>query len=104
MLIYVNSYDPLLTLAKALGGDGAMPLFSHASLSRVICEAAIRFAWLTDPGVSSEERIMRGAAALYDSAGERSKGSAGSRPNAPASAPVTKCPAVAPKNATTSRS
>jgi hypothetical protein len=74
MLIYVNAYDHLLTLAKALGGDGAMPLFSHASLSRVICEAAIRFAWLTDPGVSSEERIMRGAAALYYSADERSKG------------------------------
>jgi len=74
MLIYVNTYDHLLTLARDLGGDGAMPLFSHASLSRVICEAAIRFAWLMDPGISSEERIMRGAAAPYYSAGERSKG------------------------------
>ncbi len=74
MLIYVNAYDHLHTLARDLGGDGAMPLFSHASLSRVICEAAIRFAWLMDPGISSEERIMRGAAAPYYSAGERSKG------------------------------
>jgi hypothetical protein len=73
MLIYVNAYDHLLTLARDLGGDGAMSLFSHASLSRVICEAAIRFAWLMDPGISSEERIMRGAAALYYSADERSK-------------------------------
>jgi hypothetical protein len=74
MLIYVNAYDHLLTLARDLGGDGAMSLFSHASLSRVICEAAIRFAWLMDPGISSEERIMRGAAALYYSADERCKG------------------------------
>ena len=41
---------------------------------------------------------MCGAAALYYSAGERSKGSPGSRPNASTSAPVTTCPTVAPKN------
>ena len=51
-----------------------MPLFSHASLSRVVCEAAVRFAWLMDPGISSEERIMRGAVALFISAEERYKG------------------------------
>lgn len=51
-----------------------MPLFSHASLSRVVCEAAVRFAWLMDPGISSEERIVRGAAALYYSADQRFKG------------------------------
>jgi len=73
MLIYVNAYDHLLTLARALGGDGAMPLFSHASLSRVVCEAAVRFAWLMDPGISSEERIVRGAVALFVSADERLK-------------------------------
>lgn len=73
-LIYVNAYDHLLTLARALGGDGAMPLFSHASLSRVVCEAAVRFAWLMDPGISSEERIVRGAVALFISADERYKG------------------------------
>jgi hypothetical protein len=73
ILIYVNAYDHLITLARDLGGDGAMPLFSHASLSRVICEAAVRFAWLMDSDISSEERIMRGAAALYYSSDERSK-------------------------------
>jgi hypothetical protein len=74
MLIYVNAYDHLLTLGRVLGGDGAMPLFSHASLSRVVCEAAVRFAWLMDPGISSEERIVRGAVALVVSADERFKG------------------------------
>lgn len=74
VLIYVNAHDHLLTLARALGGDGAMPLFSHASLSRVVCEAAVRFAWLMDPGISSEERIVRGAVALHVSAYERVKG------------------------------
>jgi hypothetical protein len=74
MLIYANAYDHLLTLARILGGGGAMPLFSHASVSRVVCEAAVRFAWLMDPGISSEQRIVRGAVALFISADERSKG------------------------------
>jgi hypothetical protein len=52
-LIYANAWDHLISLARVLGGDGAMPLFSQASLSRVVCEAAVRFAWLMDPDVSS---------------------------------------------------
>jgi hypothetical protein len=74
ILIYVNAYDHMLTLGRALGGDGATTLFSHVSLSRVACEAAVRFAWVLDPGLSSEERIMRGAALLLVSAEERLKG------------------------------
>ena len=74
VLVYVNAYDHLLTLGRILGGDGAMPLFSHASVSRVVCEAAVRFAWLMDPDSSSEKRIVRGAVALLDSAEERVKG------------------------------
>ena len=74
-LIYANVYDHLITLARVLGGnDAAIPLFSHASLARVVCEAAVRFAWLMDPDASSEQRIMRGAAALQYSAEQRSKG------------------------------
>jgi hypothetical protein len=73
-LMYVNAWDHLITLARVLGGDGAMPLFSQASVSRVVCEAAVRFAWLMDPEVSSAERLVRGAAALQYSADERSKG------------------------------
>jgi hypothetical protein len=71
-LIYVNAYDHLLTLARAL--DGSMPLFSHLSVSRIVSEAAVRFAWLMDPDISSYERIVRGAVALYDSADQRLKG------------------------------
>jgi len=73
-LIYVNAWDHLITLARILGGDGAMPLFSQASLARVVCEAAVRFAWLMDPDVSSAKRLIRGAVALHYSAEERSKG------------------------------
>jgi hypothetical protein len=73
-LIYVNAWDHLITLARVLGGDGAMPLFSQASLSRVVCEAAVRFAWLMDPDISSAKRLARGAVALHLSAEERSKG------------------------------
>jgi hypothetical protein len=63
-----------VTLGRVLGGDGAMPLFSHQSVSRVVCEAAVRFAWLMDPEINSEERTVRGAALLYDSADQRLKG------------------------------
>lgn len=73
-LIYVNAWDHQVTLARILGGDGTMPLFSQASVSRVICEAAVRFAWLMDPDTSSAKRLVRGAVTLYYSAEERSKG------------------------------
>ncbi len=74
VLIYVNAYDHMLTLGRALGCDGATTLFAHVSLSRVVCEAAVRFAWILDSGVGCEERIMRGAAALLVSADERLQG------------------------------
>jgi hypothetical protein len=73
-LICVNAYDHLLTLARALGSDGAMSLYAHSSLSRVVCEAAVRFAWILDSDIGSEERIMRGAVALLVSADERLRG------------------------------
>jgi len=74
LLICVNAHDHLLTLGRALGSDGAMSLYSHASLSRVVCEAAVRLAWILDSGVGCEERIMRGAVALLLSAEEQLKG------------------------------
>jgi hypothetical protein len=73
-LIFVNAYDHLVTMGRVLGGDGAMPLFSYSSLSRVACEAAVRFAWIIDVEVSCEERVMRGAVSLLVSANERLKG------------------------------
>jgi hypothetical protein len=77
VLIYINAYDHMQTLGRALGGDGATTLFSHVSLSRVVCEAAVRFAWALDPAVSAEERIVRGAVLLLTSAEERLKGATG---------------------------
>jgi hypothetical protein len=66
-----------LRLGRALGGDGATTLFSHISLSRVVCEAAVRFAWVFDPEASPEKRIMHGAALLLASADERLRGAVG---------------------------
>src|SRR5205814_284544 len=51
----------------------AVPQLSPARLSRVVCEAADRFAWLMDPSIPSEGRIVRGAVALFVSADERFK-------------------------------
>lgn len=73
-LIYVNAWDHMMSLARVLGGDGAMSVFTQASLSRVVCEAAVRFAWLMDPHISSAKRLVRGAVALHYSAEERSRG------------------------------
>ena len=61
VLVYANAYDHLHTLGRVLGGDGSMPLFSQATVSRVICEAAVRFAWQFDANISSDERMVRGA-------------------------------------------
>lgn len=94
-LIYVNALDHLITLARILGGDGAMPLFSQASVSRVVCEAAVRFAWLMDPGVSSAKRLVRGAVALHLSAEERSREFARFPPNASPRRPTSRCSTAA---------
>lgn len=61
-----------------------MSLFSHQSASRVACEAAVRFAWLMDPGISSEERITPSAIALVNSAEERLRGIRQRPPGTPA--------------------
>jgi hypothetical protein len=61
-LIYANAYDHLISLKRILGDDGTMPVFSQASVARVVCEAAVRYAWLMDPKVSSAKRLVRGAA------------------------------------------
>jgi hypothetical protein len=73
-LVFANAYDHLHTLGRSLGTDGSMPLFSHTTTSRVVCEAAVRFAWQHDSSVSSEERLVRGAVALLDSEEQRLKG------------------------------
>ncbi len=73
-LILVNANDHLNSMARLLGSDGAMSLFSHTTLSRSVCEAAIRHAWLTDSSISYEVRITRTAAMLYYGAENKLRG------------------------------
>src|SRR5260370_562570 len=47
---------------------------SQGSGAGGVCEAAVRFAWLMDPDISSAKRLVRAAVALHFSAEERSKG------------------------------
>jgi hypothetical protein len=73
-LMFINAYDHLVSMGRLLGSDGAMSLFAHVTLSRSVCEAAIRHAWLLDPAISYEERITRSAAVLFGNAENRLKG------------------------------
>jgi hypothetical protein len=72
-LLHVGAYDHLASLARLLGSDGTMSLFAHSTMSRVICEAAIRLAWMIDSEVTHSERLSRGAASLYASVENRLK-------------------------------
>jgi hypothetical protein len=73
-MIFVNGHDHLSSMARLLGSDGAMSLFSHTTMSRSVCEAAIRLSWLLDPEISFEERITRSAAVTYYSIKSKLKG------------------------------
>ncbi len=73
-LVLVNAYDHLVSMARLLGSDGSMSLYAHTTLSRSVCEAAVRHAWLLDNALSFEERIVRSAAGLVASAENRLKG------------------------------
>lgn len=73
-LTYINAYDHLASMARVLGSDGAMSLYSHTTLSRSVAEAAVRHAWLLDPSASYEERVTRYAAVTYYGADNKLKG------------------------------
>lgn len=73
-LIFVNAHDHLASMARLLGSDGAMSLYAHTTMSRSVCEAAARVAWLLDPAISYEERITRSAAMAYSGAQNKLKG------------------------------
>jgi hypothetical protein len=75
-LILANALDHLVTMERVLGGDGSVSLFSHTTLSRTVCEAAVRIAWLLDSSIPYEGRIARSAAGLFASAEARLKGAA----------------------------
>jgi len=73
-LMFVNAYDHLVTMGRALGSDGTVSLYAHTTLSRAVCEAAVRVAWLLDSAVSYEMRLARSAAGLLASAESRVQG------------------------------
>jgi hypothetical protein len=73
-LMLVNAYDHLVSMGRLLGSDGAMSLYAHTTLSRSVCEAAVRHAWLLDPSISYEERVTRSAAMLVANAENRLAG------------------------------
>ena len=73
-LILVNAYDHLVSMGRLLGTDGSMSLYAHTTLSRSVCEAAVRHAWLLGASLSYEERITRSAAMLIASTENRLKG------------------------------
>jgi hypothetical protein len=73
-LILVNAYDHLVSMGRLLGADGSMSLYAHTTLSRSVCEAAVRHAWLLDASLDYEERITRSAAALIANTENRLKG------------------------------
>lgn len=73
-LMLINAYDHLVSMGRLLGSDGAMSLYAHTTLSRSVCEAAVRHAWLLDPSISYGERITRSAAMLLANAESRLAG------------------------------
>lgn len=73
-LMLVNAYDHLVSMGRLLGSDGAMSLYAHTTVSRSVCEAAVRHAWLLAPSISYEERITRSAAMLLANAENRLAG------------------------------
>lgn len=66
-LNHFNAYQHMRAMARILGGDGQMAALVPTTLSRVVCEAAVRVNWLLDTAVSYEARITRSAASLYSS-------------------------------------
>lgn len=73
-LFMVNAYDHLVSMSRLLGSDGAMSLYAHTTLSRSVCEAAVRHSWILGASLSYEERIARSAAGLIANTENRLKG------------------------------
>jgi hypothetical protein len=73
-LILVNAYDHLVSVGRLLGTDGPMSLYAHTTLSRTVCEAAVRHAWLLDASLSYDDRITRSTATLIANTENRLKG------------------------------
>lgn len=65
-LLHASNYDHLVSIGRLLGGDGAVSLYAHTTLSRSACEAAVRLEWLIEPDVTPAKRLLRAAAEAYD--------------------------------------
>lgn len=66
-LVTANVHDHVESLLQIISG-GSLPLFSHFSLARPAQEAAAYVAYLLDPAIDFEQRILRGAALLFGDA------------------------------------
>lgn len=73
-LFFTSFYDHLVSFGRLLGSDGMVSVFAHTTLSRAACEAAVRCAWLLDPQISSEERMIRSAVIIFNGAEDRVRG------------------------------
>jgi hypothetical protein len=73
-VIAANTYDHLVSVGRLLGDDEAMSIFAHTTLSRSVCEGAVRLAELLDAVVDFEVRLARGGAMLLASATQRASG------------------------------
>ncbi len=67
-LNHYNVFEHLTSMHRVLGGDGQMAALVPTSLSRVVCECAVRINWLLDTNITPEGRLVRSAASLYNSA------------------------------------
>lgn len=65
-----------MSVGRLLGGDGTVSLYSHTSLSRDACEAAVRIHWLLDPAVDARQRAVRGAVSWYNGMLDQRRGAA----------------------------
>jgi hypothetical protein len=63
-----NAFEHLSGMHRLLGSDGQLAALTPTTLSRVTCESAVNVSRLLDTDASAEVRLVRSAAALYNSA------------------------------------
>lgn len=73
-LLFTSFYDHLVSFGRLLGSDSMVSVFAHTTVSRAACEAAVRCAWLLDPQISSEERMVRSAVIIFNGSEDRVRG------------------------------
>lgn len=85
----IAAYDHMVSLGRLLGtGDGALSVFSHTSISRDVCEAAVRACWQMDPTISVRKRLLRGLVAWYNGVQDQIRSSKQMPPDFPGHAQI----------------